>query len=102
MFGSKKIRELERKIIDLGQENLSLRERLAEAERQCEESKQRCAGTEQHNRDVQKLFTSLRSYRESLVESQQTLATLANNLLEERKGSVEAGAMASSSRFLAP
>ena len=99
MFGSKKkIRELERKIIDLGQENLTLRERLAEAERQCEESKQRCAGTEQHNRDVQKLFTSLRSYRESLVESQQTLATLANNLLEERKGSVEAGAMASSSR----
>jgi chromosome segregation ATPase len=99
MFGTKtKLRELERKIVDLGQENQSLRERLAEAERQFEESKQRCAGTEQHNRDLQKLFTSLRSYRESLVESQQTLATLANNLLEERRESIEAGAMASSSR----
>nr|WP_305073292.1 methyl-accepting chemotaxis protein [Propionivibrio sp.] len=99
MFGTKtKLRELERKIVDLGQENQSLRERLAEAERQCEESKQRCAGTEQHNRDLQKLFTSLRSYRESLVESQQTLATLANNLLDERRGSIEAGTMASSSR----
>ena len=57
MFGSKKkIRELEQKIIDLGQENRSLRERLADAERLCEVSRQRCAGTEQHSRDLQKLF----------------------------------------------
>ena len=99
MFGSKKkLGELESKIMNLTQENQSLRERLAEAERQCEASKQHCSDTEQRNREMQQLFSSLRSYRESLVESQQTLATLATNLLKEREQSIEAGAMASSSR----
>lgn len=99
MFGNnKKISELERRIGELAQENQSLRERLAAAEGERDESAQRCAGTEQRNREFQKLFASLRSYRSSLVESQQTLAALANNLLEERKGSVEAGTMASASR----
>ena len=99
MFGNnKKIGELERRILDLSRENQSLRESLAAAERQRDESAQRCAGTEQRNQELQKLFASLRSYRSSLVESQQTLAELANNLLEERKESVEAGALASASR----
>ena len=99
MFGNnKKIGELERRILDLSRENQSLRDSLAAAERQRDESAQRCAGTEQRNQELQKLFASLRSYRSSLVESQQTLAELANNLLEERKESVEAGALASASR----
>ncbi len=99
MFGNnKKISELERRIGELAQENRALREQLAAVERQRDESVQRCSGTEQRNQEFQRLFASLRSYRSSLVESQQTLAALAGNLLEERKGSVEAGTMASASR----
>jgi len=99
MFGNnKKVSELERRVEDLMKENQSLRGQLAAVEKEREESVQRRADTEQRNQEFQKLFASLRSYRSSLVESQQTLAALAANLLEERKGSVEAGTMASASR----
>ena len=99
MFGnSAKIRELERRIGELERQNQSLREQLGTAEALHEECRRDGESTAARNLEFQRLFSSLHSYRLSLGESQQTLAALANHLREEKKGSVEAGTLATTSR----
>ncbi|MFZ2854863.1 MAG: methyl-accepting chemotaxis protein [Rhodocyclaceae bacterium] len=99
MFGNKaRIRELERRIDQLEQQNQTLRNQLDTAESLRNESRgdEELAAT--RNQEFQRLFSSLHSYRHSLGESQQSLTALANHLREEKEGSAKAGALATISR----
>jgi len=99
MFGnSAKNRELDRRLGELERENRTLREQLGASEALREECLRDGKLAATRNQEFQRLFSSLRSYRESLGESQQTLAALANHLRDEKQGSVEAGALATTSR----
>ena len=98
MFGGgEKNRGLERRISELEQQVVTLREQLASSESQREACLRDGEAATSRVLEFQRMFASLRSYRESLGESQQTLATLANRLSEEKHGTVEAGALAASS-----
>ena len=99
MFGNRaKIRELEHRVGELEQKNLFLREQLAAAESGQAAVVREGESMKARTQEFQRLFASLRSYRHSLGESQQTLAALANHLRDEKQGSVEAGALATTSR----
>jgi len=99
MFASKaKIRESERRIGELERENRLLTEQLRASETLRDETLRNAAATAAHNDDIQRLFASLRSFHQSLGESQTTLATLANHLREEKQETVQAGALALRSR----
>ncbi len=99
MFGNRaKCRELERRIGELEQQNQSLRDELKVSQSQHDESLRSTAASAAHGEELQRLFASLRSYRQSLGESQQTLATLAEHLRDEKQETVHAGALATSSR----
>ena len=99
MFGgSAKIRVLERRLNELEQQNISLRDQLASSEAQREACQRDGETASTRNLEFQRMFASLRSYRESLGESQGTLATLANRLREDKQATVQAGSMATSSR----
>ena len=70
MFGKNaKIRDLERRIDELEQQNQSLHEQLASAEAQRDECL--CEGQDAATRDhkFERMFGSLHAYRESLGES---------------------------------
>ena len=99
MFGKHaKLGEYERRIGDLEQQNRSLLEQLRAAEEQRDASLHDCGAAQKRQDEFQRLFVSLRSYRQSMGESQQTLGALAGHLREEKRGSVEAGTLASTSR----
>jgi chromosome segregation ATPase len=99
MFGkSEKIRELERRVGELEQENQTLRTQLGSAESQRDECLRNGESVTTRNEEFQRLFSSLRSYRQSLGESQQTLAAVADHLREEKQASVKAGALAATSQ----
>ena len=99
MFGNRaKIRELEHRIGELEQQNLSLRDQLGASEGRHEKAVHEGESMKARSLEFQRLFASLRSYRHSLGESQQTLASLANHLRDEKQGSVEAGVLAATSR----
>lgn len=99
MFGRQaKIGEYERRIGELEQQNRSLIEQLRSAEAQRDESIRGCKAAEKRQSAFQRLFVSLRSYRQSMGESQHTLGALAGHLREEKQGSVEAGTLANTSR----
>ena len=99
MFGkTARIKELERRIDALEQDKLALQERLAAEESARRNELGRLAASERRGEEMQTLFSSLHSYRNSLGNSQDTLNTLAHNLLQERQESAEAGVMARSSR----
>ena len=99
MFGhSAKAREFERRIGELEQQNQSLREQLHASQAEHGEVLRSAAASAARSEEFQQLFASLRSYRQSLGESQHTLATLANHLRDEKQGTLQAGALATSSR----
>ena len=99
MFGkAARVRELERRIDAVELDRLALQERLAAEESAHREALKRLAVSERRNDELQALFSSLRSYRDSLGNSQDTLDALAHHLLQEREESAEAGVMAHSSR----
>ena len=99
MFGSReKMRVLERRVSELEQQNSSLQNQLSSAEARRDDGLREAESTSTRNVEFQRLFASLRSYRESLGESQGTLGLLANRLRDDKKGAVQAGTMASNSR----
>ena len=99
MFGSTtKIRELERRVGELELQNRNLQEQLGASEAQREECLNDGRLAAMRQQELQRLFSSLRAYRQSLGESQLTLATLAGQLRAEMQGSVEAGTLATTSR----
>ena len=94
MFGKNStIRELQRRLSELEQQNQSLRNQLAASEA----SHKACLLEEKASTtrvlEFQRMFGAFRSYRESLGESQQTLATLANSLRNEKQQTVNASTM---------
>ena len=99
MFGnSAKIREFERRVGELEQQNQSLHEQLRACDALREEGLRSETASTTRTQEFQRLFASLRSYRQSLGESQTTLATLASHLRDEKQGTVQAGALATRSR----
>ncbi len=101
IFGSgEKVRRLERRVDELAAENAGLRDQLSTMHSRLAQGDQATAGALGHDRDRQRLFASFRSYRQSLAESQQTLAALAHRLRDEQQETVAAAGLASSSREL--
>jgi len=99
MFGGgEKIRVLERRLGELERDNSALRDQLASAEAQREACLRDGEAAATRNLEFQRMFGALRSYRESLGESQQTLGALANRLRDEKQETMQAGAMATSSQ----
>lgn len=99
MFGHRaKIRGFEHRIGELEQQNQSLRAQLTSSEEQRAECQRKDEAASARQLEFQRLFSSLKSYRHSLGESQLTLAALASHLRDEKKGSVEAGTLATASR----
>ena len=98
MFGSSaRIRDLERRIGELEQQNGSLREQLAAAETRYQACRHESEQAASRTAEFQRLFAALHSYRDSLGESQQTLALLANRLRDEKQETVRAGGLAAES-----
>jgi hypothetical protein len=99
MFGSsEKTRVLERRISELEQQNTALQSQLSAAQARCEQTLRDAGSASTRNIEFQRLFTSFRSYRESLGESQSTISALANRLHDKKKDSEAAGTLASTSR----
>nr|WP_313953276.1 methyl-accepting chemotaxis protein [Accumulibacter sp.] len=99
IFGSgRKIAELGQRISELERQNESLRAQLAAAEAQRDECLHRAKTAEGCSIEMQRLFHSFQTYRQSLAESQQTLAALATRLRDEKKETRTAAGVASSSR----
>ncbi|MEF8721087.1 MAG: hypothetical protein V5B30_00190 [Candidatus Accumulibacter delftensis] len=99
IFGSGgKIRSLEGRLGELEQQNQELREQLASAHAARDDCLQAAAASEMRSREVQRLFLSFQSYRQSLAESQQTLAALAHRLRDEKKDTLAAAGIAARSR----
>jgi predicted nucleic acid-binding Zn-ribbon protein len=99
LFGSReKIRSLEARLGELEQQNQALRKQLASAQAARDDGLQAAEAGEKRSKELQQLFLSFQSYRQSLAESQQTLATLANRLRDEKKETRAAAGIAASSR----
>ena len=98
IFGSgEKIRGLERRVDALAAENVGLRDQLATMHSRLAQGDLASATALGHDRDLKRLFLSFRSYRQSLAESQETLAALAHRLRDEQEEAVAAAGLASSS-----
>ena len=98
MFGSgAKIRGLEQRIGTLESENAGLREQLAAAQAHNEQQGQEHKRMSGHATEQQRLFAAFRSYRQSLCESQQTLAALAEGLRNEKQQTASAASAATGS-----
>ncbi|SBT09796.1 Methyl-accepting chemotaxis sensory transducer [Candidatus Accumulibacter aalborgensis] len=98
IFGSgEKIRNLERRIGELEAQNAGLHDQLASTEAQREQCLQATESATRHSADLQRLFAAFGSYRQSLAESQQTLAMLANRLRDEKKDTLAAAGPAAGS-----
>ena len=94
MFGnSSTVRELQRRLSELEQQNQSLQDRLAASEASHKASLLAEKTSTALVLEFQRMFSAFRSYRESLGESQQTLATLSNSLRNEKQQTVNASAM---------
>ena len=99
IFGSgAKIRSLEARLGELETQNEALREQLASARAARDDCLQASEASEKRSQELQRLFLSFASYRQSLAESQQTLATLAQRLHDEKKETLAAAGIAASSR----
>jgi len=95
MFGSgKAIRTLETKLQALESENAQLRQQLAAAENRAGEAQARADHLQREENSQIRLFEQFHAFRDSLGESQSTLAMLADRLREEKEKTVEAGSMA--------
>ncbi len=99
IFGSAgKIRSLEARLGALEQENRTLREQLASAQAARADCLQAAEASEKRSKELQRLFLSFESYRQSLAESQATLAALAHRLRDEKKETLAAAGIAARSR----
>jgi hypothetical protein len=93
-----KTRALEQRIEDLERQNTGLRNQLSAAETRREEYARLTESATTREREMQRMFAMLGAYRDSLVESQQTLSALATRLREEQQQTMQAGTMAVNSR----
>ncbi len=99
IFGNgERVRSLERQIGELEAKNADLRDQLASAQLQRDQCRQSAESATRRSGEMQRLFAAFRSYRQSLAESQDTLAELANRLRHEKEETVAAAGLASSSR----
>jgi len=98
MFGkSSLIRTLEARIKVLEEDNRQLQSRVSDAEGRAAEIAQQESSLRNQQATQQRLFEQFRSYRDSLGDSQQTLAVLANRLRDEKAETVRAGGLAAQS-----
>lgn len=98
MFGnSTLIRTLEARVKVLEEDNRQLQSQVAAAESRASDAERRNASADDKLSALQQLFEQFRSYRDSLGESQQTLAVLANRLRDEKQETVRAGGLAAES-----
>ncbi|MBE2258089.1 MAG: CZB domain-containing protein [Rhodobacteraceae bacterium] len=98
-FGSgEKVRRLEARLGELEKQNDALRDQLTSAQATQGDCQAAVKAAEKRSNELHRLFGSLQSYRQSLADSQQTLAALANRLREEKKETLAAADIASSSR----
>jgi archaellum component FlaC len=95
MFGNGNlIRTLEARVKTLEEDNRQLQSRASDAENRAADVEQRESSLRNQQATQQRLFEQFRSYRDSLSESQQTLAVLANRLRDEKQETVRAGGLA--------
>ncbi|MBP9805389.1 MAG: CZB domain-containing protein [Candidatus Accumulibacter sp.] len=94
----KQVRSLERRISELEAQNSGLRDQLASTQAACQQDLEARHLAAADTAGQQRLFAALRSYRESLARSQGTVAALAERLGKEKKETVAAARLASSSR----
>ncbi|MBK9445968.1 MAG: CZB domain-containing protein [Betaproteobacteria bacterium] len=95
MFGKGNlIRTLEARVKSLEQENQGLQSRIGAAEARTSEAEAR-ENALKHRQDAERrLFEQFRNYRDSLGQSQETLAILSNRLRDEKQETVRAGGLA--------
>ena len=101
MFGlgsGQRIADLERRIGELENEKSALASRLTERETAVGTAMDECAQLRTRLSDYEKLFTNFRSYSQSLGETQQTLASLANRLKDQKAETIQTANIANSSR----
>lgn len=97
-FGSgEKVRDLERRVSELAQQNQNLRDQLESAAAQRDAGVHASQAVAQDRSELQRLFAAFQSYRQSLAESQQTIGELAHRLRDEKKATVDAAAIGASS-----
>ena len=95
MFGNGNlIRTLEARVKALEDDNRQLQSRACNAENRAADFEQRESSLRHQQTTQQRLFEQFRGYRDSLGDSQQTLAVLANRLRDEKQETVRAGGLA--------
>jgi hypothetical protein len=98
MFGNGTlIRTLETRVKALEEENRQLLSRVSAAEARASEAERVSGERGNELSALRRLFEQFRAYRDSLGESQQTLAVLANRLRDEKQETVRAGGLAAES-----
>jgi hypothetical protein len=98
-FGSgQRITDLERRIGELENEKAGLTSRLTEREAAVGAAMDESAQLRQRMADYDKFFANFRSYSQSLGDTQQTLASLATRLKDQKQESVHTATIANSSR----
>ena len=98
IFGSgETIRGLEARLGELEKQNEALRGQLTAAQAARDECVHDSEAAERRSSELQRMFVSFQSYRNSLAESQQTLAALAQRLRNEKKETLAASGVASDS-----
>ncbi len=96
--GGRRVAVLEKRIAEMEALNASLREQLAVAVSKSDSDQQVLSTSLKREKDFERLFAALSSFRQSLAESQQTLASLATGLRQEETETADACSLATSSR----
>lgn len=96
--GGERMRRLERRISELEAENAGLRGQISAGQAAQAQAGQRDAQATRQAAEMQRLFVALRSYRQSLAASQQSLLALADGLRGKRRETLSAASMAANSR----
>ena len=98
MFGNGTlIRTLEARVKALEEENRQWQSRATAAESRANEAERTSSKRSDELAALHRLFQQFRAYRDSLGESQQTLAVLADRLRDEKQETVRAGGLAAES-----
>lgn len=98
-FGSgQRIADLERRIRELENEKSALNSRLSEREAAASTATNESAQLRSRVADYDRFFANFRSYSQSLGDTQQTLASLANRLRDQKQETVQTATIALSSR----
>ncbi|EXI67114.1 MAG: Chemotaxis regulator BdlA [Candidatus Accumulibacter adjunctus] len=96
--GGEQMRRLERRISELEAENAGLRGQISAGQAAQAQAGQRDAQATRQAAEMKRLFVALRSYRQSLAASQQSLLALAEGLRGKRRETLAAASMATDSR----